>query len=191
MTTGTTEAATAACSTRTSRPFGTSSAPGSCGTYVSLWVGMSVCIPTYMLSAGYDRVGNDWRQSLLAILLGNAIVLVSPADQRLRGHPLRDPLPGVRARIVRSHRGAHPVSAALGGGVRLVRHSDVDRRPRHQRASRHRVDRLGRTWAAAGRSWGTEFRSSRASLSSGSSTCTSSGPARRASSGWRRWPLRS
>ncbi|MFQ5568325.1 MAG: NCS1 family nucleobase:cation symporter-1 [Rhodothermales bacterium] len=42
----------------------------------SLWVGMSVCIPTYMLAASLVEAGMNWWQSLLAILLGNAIVLV-------------------------------------------------------------------------------------------------------------------
>ena len=42
----------------------------------SLWVGMSVCIPTYMLAASLVQAGMNWWESLLAILLGNAIVLV-------------------------------------------------------------------------------------------------------------------
>lgn len=42
----------------------------------SLWVGMSVCIPTYMLAASMIDAGMTWRQSLAAIVLGNAIVLV-------------------------------------------------------------------------------------------------------------------
>ncbi|HEX2189098.1 MAG TPA: NCS1 family nucleobase:cation symporter-1 [Longimicrobiaceae bacterium] len=42
----------------------------------SLWVGMSVCIPTYMLSASMVQAGLSWRQALLAILLGNLIVWV-------------------------------------------------------------------------------------------------------------------
>jgi nucleobase:cation symporter-1, NCS1 family len=42
----------------------------------SLWVGMSVCIPTYMLAASMIGAGMTWLQSLMAILLGNAIVLV-------------------------------------------------------------------------------------------------------------------
>jgi NCS1 family nucleobase:cation symporter-1 len=41
----------------------------------SLWVGMSVCIPTYMLAASMIESGMNWWQSLITILLGNAIVL--------------------------------------------------------------------------------------------------------------------
>ncbi len=42
----------------------------------SLWVGMSVCIPTYMLAASMIDAGMTWQQSLAAILLGNGIVLI-------------------------------------------------------------------------------------------------------------------
>ena len=42
----------------------------------SLWIAMSVCIPTYMLAAGLVDGGMSWRQALLTILLGNLIVLV-------------------------------------------------------------------------------------------------------------------
>ncbi len=42
----------------------------------SLWVGMSVCIPTYMLAASMIDAGMNWWQSLLTILLGNVIVLL-------------------------------------------------------------------------------------------------------------------
>ncbi len=42
----------------------------------SLWVGMSVCIPTYLLASSMVASGLNWWQSLLAIFLGNAIVLV-------------------------------------------------------------------------------------------------------------------
>jgi NCS1 family nucleobase:cation symporter-1 len=44
--------------------------------YASLWVAMSVCIPTYMLASGLIAGGMSWIQALLTILLGNLIVLV-------------------------------------------------------------------------------------------------------------------
>jgi NCS1 family nucleobase:cation symporter-1 len=44
--------------------------------YVSLWVAMSVCIPTYMLASGLIAAGMSWRQALGTILLGNIIVLI-------------------------------------------------------------------------------------------------------------------
>ena len=44
--------------------------------FCSLWVAMSVCIPTYMLASGLIAAGMSWRQALGTILLGNVIVLV-------------------------------------------------------------------------------------------------------------------
>jgi len=42
----------------------------------ALWVGMSVCIPTYMLAASLIGGGMNWWQAILTVILGNAIVLV-------------------------------------------------------------------------------------------------------------------
>jgi NCS1 family nucleobase:cation symporter-1 len=44
--------------------------------YASLWVAMSVCIPTYMLASGLIAGGMSWIQAVLTILLGNLIVLI-------------------------------------------------------------------------------------------------------------------
>jgi NCS1 family nucleobase:cation symporter-1 len=44
--------------------------------YASLWVAMSVCIPTYMLASGLIVGGMSWWQAIGTILLGNLIVLV-------------------------------------------------------------------------------------------------------------------
>jgi len=44
--------------------------------YASLWVAMSVCIPTYMLASGLIDKGMSWKQAIGTILLGNLIVLV-------------------------------------------------------------------------------------------------------------------
>ena len=48
------------------------------GTYniAALWIGMSVCIPTYMLASGLIAGGMNWWQAVLTIFLGNLIVLV-------------------------------------------------------------------------------------------------------------------
>jgi NCS1 family nucleobase:cation symporter-1 len=43
---------------------------------VSLWVGLSVCIPTFMLAAGLVGAGMNWWQAVVTIMLGNLIVLV-------------------------------------------------------------------------------------------------------------------
>lgn len=42
----------------------------------SLWVGLSVCIPTYMLAASLVSAGMDWKQAVGTIMLGNLIVCV-------------------------------------------------------------------------------------------------------------------
>ena len=42
----------------------------------SIWVGMAVCIPTYMLASSLINQGMNWWQALITILLGNVIVLI-------------------------------------------------------------------------------------------------------------------
>ena len=42
----------------------------------ALWVGMVVCVPTYMLAAGMIQQGMNWWQAILTVFLGNLIVLV-------------------------------------------------------------------------------------------------------------------
>ncbi len=44
--------------------------------YAALWIGMSVCIPTYTLASGFIKGGMSWWQAIGTILLGNLIVLV-------------------------------------------------------------------------------------------------------------------
>lgn len=44
--------------------------------FAALWVSMSACIPTYMLSSGLIASGMNWWQALMTILLGNIIVLI-------------------------------------------------------------------------------------------------------------------
>ena len=44
--------------------------------YASLWVAMSVCIPTYMLASGLIAGGMSWSEAIATILLGNLIVLI-------------------------------------------------------------------------------------------------------------------
>lgn len=49
----------------------------------SLWIGMVVCVPTYMLSASLIEAGMNWWQAVLTILLGNVLVLIPMV---LNGH---------------------------------------------------------------------------------------------------------
>jgi len=48
----------------------------SVGNIAAIWVGMAVCIPTYMLSSSLINQGMNWWQALVTIILGNVIVLV-------------------------------------------------------------------------------------------------------------------
>lgn len=50
----------------------------------ALWIGMAVCIPTYMMASNLIGTGMNWWQALLTILLGNVIVLV---PMTLNAHP--------------------------------------------------------------------------------------------------------
>lgn len=42
----------------------------------AIWIGMAVCIPTYMLSSSLINQGMNWWQAMITITLGNVIVLV-------------------------------------------------------------------------------------------------------------------
>ncbi len=44
--------------------------------FAALWVGMSICIPSYMLASSLIAGGMSWAQALVTIFLGNVIVLV-------------------------------------------------------------------------------------------------------------------
>jgi len=48
------------------------------GTYniAALWISMSACIPTYMLSSSLISEGMNWYEAVLTIFIGNAIVLI-------------------------------------------------------------------------------------------------------------------
>jgi NCS1 family nucleobase:cation symporter-1 len=74
--------------------------------FASLWVGLSVCIPTYMLAASMIQAGLTWWESLFAILLGNAIVLVPMIINAHAGTRYGIPFP-VYARAAYGPRGAH------------------------------------------------------------------------------------
>ncbi len=72
----------------------------------ALWVGMSVCIPTYMLASSMVQAGMGWRLALFTILLGNAIVLVPLALNGHAGTRYGIPFPAF-ARAAFGVRGAH------------------------------------------------------------------------------------
>ena len=49
----------------------------------ALWVGMAVCIPTYMLASSLIAEGMNWWQAVVTIFIGNTIVLL---PMMLNGH---------------------------------------------------------------------------------------------------------
>ena len=77
----------------------------------SLWVGLSVCIPTYMLAAGLVEGGMSAAQALLTILLGNLIVLLPMVAIAHAGTRYGIPFP-VLARASFGSAGAHVPSLA-------------------------------------------------------------------------------
>ncbi len=59
----------------------------------ALWVGMAVCIPTYMIAGGLIDAGMNWWQATLTVLLGNLIVLVPLALNARAGTAYGIPFP--------------------------------------------------------------------------------------------------
>lgn len=83
----------------------------SVGAMASLWVGMVVCVPTYMLAGSMISDGMNWWQAVGTVMLGNLIVLVPMV---LNGHPGTKygiPFP-VLARASWGIKGAHIPSVA-------------------------------------------------------------------------------
>ncbi|HJR61521.1 MAG TPA: NCS1 family nucleobase:cation symporter-1 [Vicinamibacterales bacterium] len=87
------------------------------GTYeiAALWIGMAVCIPTYMLAAGLVAGGMSWWQAVGTITLGNAIVLIPMMLTGHAGTKYGIPFP-VLARAAFGLAGSH-VPALLRAGV--------------------------------------------------------------------------
>ncbi|MHB8917170.1 MAG: NCS1 family nucleobase:cation symporter-1 [Desulfocucumaceae bacterium] len=78
------------------------------GTYhiASLWIGMAVCIPTYMLASGLIAAGMNWWQALMTITLGNLIVLIPMVLNAHAGTKYGISFP-VFARLAFGTKGAH------------------------------------------------------------------------------------
>lgn len=77
----------------------------------ALWVGMSVCIPTYMLASGLMAAGLSWWQAILNICLGNLIVLIPMQLNSHAGTKYGIPYP-VFARLSFGIKGSHVASIA-------------------------------------------------------------------------------
>jgi NCS1 family nucleobase:cation symporter-1 len=79
----------------------------------SLWIGMVVCVPTYMLAGGLIELGMNWWQAVGTVLLGNLIVLVPMILNGHAGTKLGVPFP-VLSRASFGISGAHIPSILRG-----------------------------------------------------------------------------
>ncbi|MDG1499659.1 MAG: NCS1 family nucleobase:cation symporter-1 [Planctomycetota bacterium] len=79
----------------------------------SLWIGMVVCVPTYMLAGGLIALGMNWWQAVGTVLLGNVIVLVPMILNGHAGTKLGVPFP-VLSRASFGIRGANVPSILRG-----------------------------------------------------------------------------
>ncbi len=79
----------------------------------SLWIGMVVCVPTYMLAGGLIQLGMNWWQAVGTVLLGNVIVLVPMILNGHAGTKLGVPFP-VLSRASFGIRGANVPSILRG-----------------------------------------------------------------------------
>ncbi|MFT5829676.1 MAG: NCS1 family nucleobase:cation symporter-1 [Bacteroidia bacterium] len=79
----------------------------------SLWIGMVVCVPTYMLAGGLIALGMNWWQAVGTVLLGNVVVLVPMILNGHAGTKLGVPFP-VLSRASFGIRGANIPSVLRG-----------------------------------------------------------------------------
>ena len=98
--------------------------------YMALWFSMCMEITTYQLASSLIAKGMDWKQALGTVLLGNLIVLVPMLLNAHAGAKYGIPFPVFHSRAVWRARGQPAGDSARGCGLRMVRHSVVDRRHR-------------------------------------------------------------
>ena len=94
--------------------------------YASLWVAMSVCIPTYMLASGLIAGGMSWMSGGVHDSAGQSDRVDSHAAERACRYALRHTISCIRSRIVWRARGECSRGPARAGGLRMVWHSDMD-----------------------------------------------------------------
>ena len=59
----------------------------------SLWIAMSICIPTYTMASSLIAQGLDWKQAILTVFLGNVIVLIPMGLNAFAGTKYGIPFP--------------------------------------------------------------------------------------------------
>ncbi len=127
-----------------------SAAPGALTTTLRCGYRCRSTFLTYMLAASLIQGGMDWKQAVLTVFLGNTIVLV---PMLLNSHPgarYGIPFP-VLARASFGVLGRERCcGAARSGCLRMVRHSDLDRRRSDQQSADDLVARVGQRRARHG-----------------------------------------
>lgn len=81
--------------------------------FATLWIGMSICLPTYAMAAGLISLGMNWWQAIVTIVLGNCIVLIPILLNSHAGTKFGIPYP-VFARLWFGSKGAHIPAVARG-----------------------------------------------------------------------------
>ncbi|MGG3882767.1 NCS1 family nucleobase:cation symporter-1 [Brevibacillus panacihumi] len=81
--------------------------------FASLWIGMSICLPTYAMAGGLISLGMNWWQAIITIILGNCIVLIPILLNSHAGTKFGIPYP-VFARLWFGSKGAHIPAVARG-----------------------------------------------------------------------------
>jgi len=92
-------------------PVGVEERTWSSWNIAALWIGMAVCIPTYMLAGGMISQGMNWWQATLTVMAGNLIVLIPMILNGHAGTKLGVPFP-VLVRSSFGINGAHIPSVA-------------------------------------------------------------------------------
>ncbi len=117
--------------------------------YAALWISMSVNIPTYMLASAMIAGGMNWKQALVHRFPRKCSRSDPHVAERARGYALWNSFPGFRSRLLWRVGRQCPGCIARACGLRLVRHSDLDRRRSHQRHAHRAGSRAGSIFSTA------------------------------------------
>lgn len=74
--------------------------------FAMLWIGMSICLPTYSMASGMLALGMNWWESVLTVLVGSILILIPILLVSHAGTKFGIPYP-VFARLWFGRRGAH------------------------------------------------------------------------------------
>ena len=94
--------------------------------YAALWISMSLCIPTYMLSSSLIQGGMNWWQAILTIFLGNTVVLIPMILNGHAGAKYGIPFPVFARASFGTVWSQYSSDASSNCSLRLVRNSNLD-----------------------------------------------------------------